>query len=173
MLRALESLRRYLLILTLGLWLGGFTFYALFVLPTAHDVLSDRFASGLVTRGVTQWLNRLGVAAVLLMLWDALLACRSRRRWLAVAMLAAWSVIACSHVALFVVHPRIDALIDIDGERILNSFEFRSLHTTYERISGIQWFMSLAFLWLSLLSWRHRDVGFIASSRDANASRSR
>lgn len=133
-------------------------------------MLSDRFASGPVTRGVTQWLNRVGIAAVSLMLWDALIACQSKRRWLVVAMVAAWSVVTISHIGLFVIHPKIGALIDVEGERILDSFEFRSLHTTYERISGVRWFTCLAFLWLSLLSWRHHDSASAARPPEARSS---
>jgi len=159
----IEYLRRYLVILAVSLWMGGFTFYALFVLPTAHDVLGDRFASGLITRGVTISLNQLGIAAVLLMLWESIASCNSRCRWLAVTIIAVWLVVAVSHIGLFMVHPKLDALIDVQGEGIINRAEFRSLHTTYERISGVQWVGCLVYLWFILLSWRccHRSVLFL------------
>lgn len=170
MFRVFEYLRRYLLILTLGLWLGGFTFYALFVLPTAHDVLNDRFTSGLVTRGVTLWLNRLGIIAVLLMLWDAVASFKSRSHWLAVTMLCVWLVVTVSHIGLFIVHPKLDALIDGQTEVVINRSDFRSLHTTYERISGVQWVGCLVFLWLSLLSWRRLDATANGQSQETSES---
>ena len=157
MIRLTQIVRRYLLILALGLWLGGFTFYALFVLPAAHEVLGDRFQSGLITRSVTIWLNRIGVVTIGLILWDALASCRTGYRWFTALALVACLVATASHVGLLIVHPRLDSLIDVDSEQVADPATFRLLHQTYERISSIQWVACLVFLCVSLLNWRWID----------------
>lgn len=157
MIRMTQILRRYLLILALALWLGGFTFYASFVLPAAHDVIGDDFQNGLVTRSVTTWLNRIGVVAIGLMLWDALASCRpGYRRYTALALVACLAA-TISHVGLFAVHPRLDAMIDVNGEQIADPASFLYLHRTYKQISSVQWVAGMTFLCVSLLNWRWID----------------
>ena len=157
MIRMTQILRRYLLILALALWLGGFTFYSSFVIPAAHDVIGDEFQNGLVTRSVTIWLNRIGVVAIGLMLWDTLASCRKGYRRYSALALVACLVATASHVGLFIVHPRLDSLINVDSEQIADPASFRLLHQTYERISSTQWVACLVFVCVSLLNWRWID----------------
>ncbi|HJN66943.1 MAG: hypothetical protein GY783_12275 [Gammaproteobacteria bacterium] len=158
------DLRRYVLILALGLWVGGFTFYALIVLPASHDVLGDRFTSGLITRGVTIWLNRLGVVAILFMFCDMLASRRNGCRWVTATLFVAWLVVAGSHIEIFVLHLKLSGLID--GGQIADAASFRSIHTFYERVSTVQWVACLVFLAFSLLAWRRSDSS--VESRDAS-----
>ncbi len=150
----MSDLRHYLLILAFGLWMGGFTFYAVFVIPTNHEVLGDHFIGGLITRGVTNSLNQVGIVAIGLMLWEVLASWRSTSRWPAMIMLSLWICVVLSHIGLFVVHWRLDAVIDLQNQAVSDRPAFRSLHRNYNQLSAVQWFACLAFLALSLRSWR-------------------
>jgi hypothetical protein len=61
--------RRYCYILLLGAWMGGFTFYALIVIPTAQRVLDSERDTGFITRQVTNWLNLIGAGVLLILVW--------------------------------------------------------------------------------------------------------
>ena len=62
----MNSARRFLTTLALALWWGGFTFYALVVIPTAQKVLHSHVKVGFITQQVTGWLNWCGVLALVL-----------------------------------------------------------------------------------------------------------
>jgi hypothetical protein len=54
--------RRYCYILLMAAWMGGFTFYALIVIPTAERVLDSMRDTGFITQQVTRWLNLIGAS---------------------------------------------------------------------------------------------------------------
>jgi len=152
---AIAIARRSLLVAAIGLWVGGFTFYALFVLPQAHDVLDSHLQSGLITRGVTLHLNRIGVIAIGLMLWDVLASRQSRT--LVTVLLVLWFTIAVAHGGLFLMHDRLSNMIDAHAGVMVDRDLFRSVHTRYEQVSGVQWCATLAYLVTTLIAWRHQD----------------
>ena len=47
-------IRQFLVMSAVALWLGGFTFYALVVVPTGTDVLGGSVEQGFVTQAVTR-----------------------------------------------------------------------------------------------------------------------
>src|SRR5215469_3439353 len=58
-------LRRFAVLLMFALWMGGFTFYTLIVIPTGGKVLDGGERDvGFITQQVTIWLNWIGVAAL-------------------------------------------------------------------------------------------------------------
>ena len=61
--RAFLMMRRFLVILAIGFWLGGFTFYASVVIHTGHRVFGSRLEVGFLTQQVTRWLNVSSVVA--------------------------------------------------------------------------------------------------------------
>ena len=62
--------RRLFAILLLAVWWGGFTFYALVVVPTGHQVLRSKVRQGFITQQVTNQLNVLGAVTLALLLWQ-------------------------------------------------------------------------------------------------------
>src|SRR5437764_12169532 len=69
-----EIARRFLVILALGFWLGGFTFYAGVVIHIGHRVFGSARETGFLTQQVTGWLNLSGVLALGILFWNALAA---------------------------------------------------------------------------------------------------
>ncbi len=62
-------LRRFLVLLALFFWQGGFTFYAAVVVPIGQHVFGH-LRQGFVTRQVTVYLNLAGAVALLILVWD-------------------------------------------------------------------------------------------------------
>jgi hypothetical protein len=141
----------------LALWMGGFTFYAEIVIPTATKVLGSGRHVGFITQQVTHWLNLIGIIALTVFLWNLLAEWRgqSARRRLAFAL--AWATMVLSHTGLFAVHPLIDRLLDPQTHTIRDYDHFETLHTIYLTFATAQWVAALIYLWLSLRAWRSAD----------------
>src|SRR5205823_11562729 len=105
---ALAAFYRFLSHAALAFWMGGFTFYALVVIPTGNHLLGS-IEQGLVTQQVTKWMNLMGVVALLILLPSA------RRSWW---RSGSWIVMAASLAVLFWMHPHLDVLID-GSERVV------------------------------------------------------
>ncbi|HTU25423.1 MAG TPA: hypothetical protein VMF30_08505 [Pirellulales bacterium] len=142
----MSPLRQYLVILAAGLWLGGFTFYATVVVPTGAEILGGSTEQGFITRVVTWYLNLIAAGALAVLLWNVL---ATRGKLLA----ATWLAMAGAQVALFVLHPRLDAMLDPATHGVAD--EFHILHEVYLWIAAVQWGLGLAHVWLVLAAWRN------------------
>lgn len=151
-----ETARRYLVLLAVSFWLGGFTFYSVVVIHTAHHVLDSMLETGLITQKVSNWLNLIGVVALVVLLWETLvnLQSRSRIRWL---LAIAWSMMAAVQIWLFLLHPVLDRQIDLETRHLVDRAQFRPVHTFYVTLSTVQWAAGLLYLLGTLHSWRVRD----------------
>src|SRR5437667_12765006 len=76
-----EIARRFLVIVALGFWLGGFAFYAGVVIHTGHRVFGGMRETGFLTQQVSGWLNVSGVAALAILLWNAIACSKAPGRW--------------------------------------------------------------------------------------------
>ena len=138
---------RTFFVFLLALWLGGFTFYAGFVIPVGSDVLGGHRAFGFITREVTPRLNWIGavVAAVILV---RLLTLRfsagkpspGRLPWIALGVFAA------AQLALFFLHPWIDGLLDPATRGISDADAFYRRHQIYLWTAAIQWMAAIVLL---------------------------
>ena len=70
--------RRFLVVLALGFWLGGFTFYAGVVIHAGHRVFGSARETGFLTQQVTTWLNFSGWLALAILFWNGLAAWKMR-----------------------------------------------------------------------------------------------
>jgi hypothetical protein len=149
-------LRRFLLLWLLMFWLGGFTFYAAVVVPIGTEVLGSTVTQGWITREVTFWLNVAGAVALAAWAWDLAAGPAPIRRvqWLRWVL---WAGLALLLVALVVLHPRLDALLDRDRERVLDRSTFRTLHRAYLWVSTVQWAGAILLSAATLWSWRATD----------------
>lgn len=145
--------RRFLVVAALMFWQGGFTFYASVVVPLGQEVFGPE--QGFLTQRVTNYMNLAGAIALALLAIDAAAErvgpVRWRLRWVA------WCAMAVGLVALVVLHPWLDALLDADNARILDRHAFRPGHRAYLWISTIQWVAMLAYLTLTLWIWHEAD----------------
>jgi hypothetical protein len=147
--------RRFLVLAALFFWQGGFTFYASVVVPIGQEVFGH-LHQGFVTRRVTVFLNLSGAVALLALTWDLLAArdpaaWRHRLRWLLGLALV------LTLVALYRQHALLDALLDPEYLDVADRKAFRPLHRLYLWTSTLQWACGLAYLLLTLASWRAED----------------
>ncbi len=136
----LAVVRRFAAILLLALWWGGFTFYALVVVPTGHQVLRSKIRQGFITQQVTNKLNWLGVATLALLAWQIVAARREGQlsgsfRTGAIS----WGVLAVTLAVLFWLHPHLDLLLDPLNRSVVDDDKFYSLHRWYLIVATVQW----------------------------------
>ena len=134
----LRDIRLYCVVASWSIWIGGFTFYFSVVVPTGGAIVGGT-EQGFVTQQVTHWLNLIGVASLLLMLWNTI-AARSR------LLVATLSIMAVCQVSLIVMHYRLDALIDSRSRQIIDPVHFRTVHESYEIAATIQWLAGMIHL---------------------------
>ena len=139
---------RSLSLLALAVWVGGFTFYSAVVIPVLHESMGS-VEAGLITQRVTDTLNGIGAAAVVLCcLWAAVerppYAVRSNRARL--GLLAASTALL---VVLIALHRVMDRRLETSGLR-----GFYPLHRAYLLASTAQWAANLGLLLVFALGWR-------------------
>jgi hypothetical protein len=124
---------------TTGLWLGGLTFYAAVVVPIGSHVVG-RMNQGLVTQHVSNWLNVIGIVAIVFLGANAW---RERSR----LMLITWLVIALLQTFLLVLHPILDRqLASISASAATSGPQFYQWHRAYLIATTIMWLVSLCHL---------------------------
>jgi hypothetical protein len=154
---ALTLLRRFVALSLLGLWLGGLTFYTLRVIRAAHQVLGSHLKVGFITRLVTNDLNAIGAAALALLLGNLLLSWRRVGPWQQRALAATWTVAAAGLVWGFLIHARLDAMLDVPARQVREGASFHGPHELYLIATAIQWFAGLAHLAACLVAWWRED----------------
>lgn len=152
-----EIARRFLVIVAVGFWLGGFTFYAGVVIHTGHRVFGSARETGFLTQQVTGWLNASGVAALAILFWNALASRNLRSRWLKSGLWWTWVAMAAVQVMLYALHPLLDRMLNVETHRIVEQARFYHLHAVYMNLSTFQWSAGLLHTLLALLVWRARD----------------
>jgi hypothetical protein len=148
--------RRYLVLLTLAFWMGGFTFYTGVVIPTGNQVLGSERDIGFITQQVTNWLNAIGVLALVILGCSAWFERRGVPR---VLMLFSWLAMALLQAGLFYVHSVLDGRLETATHKINGPMHiFFNWHRLYMVIASAQWGFALIYLWLVVLSWRNSDI---------------
>jgi len=159
--------RRYLFVLTFAWWMGGLTFYALVVIPTAEHVLGNHREVGFITQQVTMWLNLSGFVPLLVLLGNMVGDWGFARRWLRFGLAGTWILMLVSHLGLFAAHSWVTQILDIPHHRILQFDSFEVRHAVYEGIVTIQWTAALVHAWLAMMAWRIRDRSVLAVEHQA------
>jgi hypothetical protein len=147
--------RRFLVLIALMFWQGGFTFYAAVVVPIGQDVVG-KLTQPFITRQVAQALNLSGAAALLVLVIDLTAAAREtawahRVRWLT------WLGMVAALIVLVWLHPHIDRYMDLESQEILDRKALRPWHRTYLWVSTVQWGFGLVYAWLTLRAWHQED----------------
>lgn len=150
-------LRRFLVVAGLAVWMGGFTFYSSFAIPAATELLGGHRQAGFITQRVTGPLNVCGAITLAILLWNVIagwrVASHRERGWLAGTL----AFLIAAEIALFVLHPLLDAKLDVASQQILPGSDFDSWHRAYLWISTAQWIASLPLLWFTLAVWRREE----------------
>ncbi len=139
---------------SLMFWQGGFLFYVAAVVPTAQHVIGH-LQQGFITRHVAVWINNAGAVSLALLALDLAVFAdpRTRRRWI----WATWLAMVVCQIALFVLHPRMDAYLDPETLDIESRQEFYLLHRIYLWTHTVQWVFAIAFTVQWIVAWRARD----------------
>ncbi len=143
-------LRRFVLLLTVAVWQGGFVFYAAVVVPTGTDI-HGHFGQGLVTQRVTNWLNLFGLFAHAAYFWE-LMATRPRVwKWVL------WAASLAMLNALAVLHLQMDGMIDPTANAVADGF--RGWHIAYLWLCTGQWLIAGVLGWVAVNEPRPRGSG--------------
>jgi hypothetical protein len=142
-----QTLRRFLYVAAVALWLGGFTFYAAFVIPAGTKVLGGHLRQGFITQRVTGRLNLIAPIALGILLWNAVAMWPAQRRFGRWCLAASWAVMAIIQVGLLVMHPMLDRLLEPRDRSIADGPQFDLLHRTYLISSTVQWSAGILFVW--------------------------
>ncbi len=139
---------RWLALVGMTFWLGGFTFYSAVVIPILHDAMGG-IDSGMITGEVSNYLNAFGVATVVA--WSVLAAFEhsTGERWARRMRSSLLGLSAAILVGLIALHPVMDRRLG-SGEMS----HFYPLHKIYLIASTFQWGINLAILAVSVWIWR-------------------
>jgi hypothetical protein len=142
-------LLRWVGLVALSVWFGGFTFYGAVVIPVLHDAMESAEA-GNVTRQVTDTLNAIGVGTLA---WWWGLAWSERAtgpEWAARTRLGLLGLDSAILGGLIVLHQVMDQRLDAGSLR-----GFYPLHRAYLMASTVQWVANIALVGVSLWIWQH------------------
>ena len=143
----MNAFRRFLTFVVFAFWMGGFTFYALVVIPTAHDVLGSHREVGFITRQVTHWLNLISLLALVLLTWNFFVE-RVRHPALSWRLPGiTLGIMFATQIALFVEHPILDRMLDDETQSISSHGQFYSWHRVYLLTAAVQWLAAILHTW--------------------------
>jgi hypothetical protein len=149
-------LRRFLVLVALMFWQGGFIFYAAVVVPVGQAELGSHLQQGFITRQVTDYLNLSGAVALIILVWDVA-ASREPSRLRHWSRWAAWMGMAVSLLALVWLHQRLEQLLNLEMRELANPKAFRAGHRWYLWLSTVQWAFSVIYAALALQAWSAED----------------
>ena len=143
----LGKIRFFAAVFLLAVWWGGFTFYALVVVPTGHKVLKSKVRQGFITQQVTEKLNVLAAVTAVVLLWQLTASTRAGQSpvRLRVAWVS-WTALALTLAALCWMHPRLDAMLDPATRSVTDEARFYEWHRWYLIVATVQWLAGLVHL---------------------------
>jgi hypothetical protein len=150
--------RRFLMLCALGWWLGGLTFYSMVVIRASHQIVGNHTKVGFITQRVTAGLNSIGAAALALMLWNGAASWRRSGSWTRRGLAASWIAAASAHAWVFLLHARLEAMLDFQVRAVRDGAPFRGSHETYLIATAVEWGAGLVYLLVALLAWRQEDA---------------
>ncbi len=138
---------RFSALVAMCVWMGGFMFYG-GVVVSILDATLGRVEAGMITRDVTNDLNAIGGATVLL--WWALAAIEWRQssRCLNFSRAGALAASFFALAVLLILHVIMDRHLDTIGTR-----GFKPWHRVYLMVSTAQWLTNLATIALTVHIW--------------------
>src|SRR6185436_16787415 len=123
--------RRFLMLCAMGWWLGGLTFYSLVVIRASHQIVGNHTKVGFITQKATLGLNTIGMGALAFMLWNVAASWRMSRPWTRRGLAASWIVAAAAHAWIYLLHGRLDAMLDFQARQVQGGASFRGPHELY------------------------------------------
>jgi hypothetical protein len=146
---------RFLTVVALAVWFGGFTFYSTAVIATSQKVLHSQLRAGLITQQVTNWLNWISLPALAICALNWFIRRKNERRFWVWVLGASLAGMVLFQVALFPTHWVLDGRI-VDRE-IANEAAFFRWHRVYLALATAQWCATLGYIWATLVLWSEVD----------------
>jgi len=160
-------IRRFLVVLALMFWMGGFMFYGAVVVPTNRIELKDMPQRGTITQHVTEWMNFAGTLALLVLFVDTYASAAGSQRWRWVC----WAGMVIPHLFLIWLHRELTKQMSAPGFHQSDIKGFLIWHRVYLITNTVQWFAGMVFLGLTLRQWRREDrVGANPAPEPRNAN---
>jgi uncharacterized membrane protein len=158
----LMSLLRYLMLLSLIVWLGGLIFFAFVLAPTAFSVLPSRHLAGTLVGQSLGKLHWIGIVSGILFLASSILYSRFTKG--TAHVFASRHVLICLMLALtlisqFGIIPRMDTLRasigEIDSVPLDNParMQFDALHVWSTRVESGVFLLGLVVVYLTAVSF--------------------
>jgi hypothetical protein len=135
---------RVVVALLFAIWWGGFTFYAAVAVPIGQRILGSATAQGFVTQPVTDRLNVIATIVIAVLCWNLVFARRGTSPTVRRVLVVSWAVLALAQVALIVLHPRLDAMLDMTTRSIAADHAvFYATHRVYLLVATAQWLAAI------------------------------
>jgi hypothetical protein len=151
-----SSVARLLVLLAAAFWLGGLTFYAAVVIPTAREVLGSHTDVGFITQRVTNWINVAGGVASAVFLIN-LISLPAGRRAVRIGLTVTWAAISILQAGLIGLHPVLDRMLDASSHQVVDEDHFYSLHRAYLIMTMAQQCAGLVHVYCLLRFWQSLD----------------
>ena len=146
-----EMVLRFLTVIALAIWFGGFTFYSTAVIATSQEVLHSHLRAGLITQQVTNWLNWISLPALAICGLNLVAQRKDPRRFWVWMLGVAFAGMVVTQITLFPAHRVLDARIM--DHQIADEAAFFGLHRLYLVLSTLQWCATVAYIWVTLVLW--------------------
>jgi hypothetical protein len=137
-----------IIFITFALWWGGFTFYATWVVPTAHEVLGNHILAGMITQRVSHVLNVLTGVFIVVALVQFYFE-RGQK-----GELIPLSIIALGLIVLLFLHPQMDKFVLTETQSLTDKGAFYVYHRIYLVVSTIMWLAGIVWLFIMRTSVR-------------------
>ncbi|HTB05433.1 MAG TPA: hypothetical protein VK806_00680 [Bacteroidia bacterium] len=144
------------------LWWGGFTFYAAFVISTGQKVLGDHVMMGFITEQVASKINYAALIACLLSFLNEWVRGGMKARLMRSFVVICLSVMLGLVIALFILYPFLQDLLDHQAHKEVDHDKFYLLHRIYLIISSALWVNGIVFIILSVNKYSSALRGNVA-----------
>ncbi len=144
---------QYLAVLTVALWIGGFTFHTSVTLRVGGGIIGG-LEQGYVTQAALGKLHWFALAMILAAAIDALIHRKSSSRGFLIARIAGVIVMGGCLIALFQIHSDMSAMLDPDAMSQPDKAAFSPLHGRYQTFATILWICAMAELGMMLKAQR-------------------
>ena len=130
----------FLTLIFFALWWGGFTFYAAWVIPTAHEVTGNHILTGMITQRVSNVLNGITAVFIAVSMVTFYVEKRETKQWIPL------SIIAVGLLILVVLHPKMDTFVQVETQSLSDKTSFYAYHRVYLLVSAAMWLAGLVWL---------------------------
>jgi hypothetical protein len=150
-------LRRFLVMLALIFWQGGFMFYGAVTLPVIRELFGSE--GSFVTQRVTMGINLAGTIALLVTFFDLYLSPLPSKRW----RWLVWLLMFLPQPVMVWMHHEMSAQMLSRGFRPNFDSFMSNWHRPYLVLSSLQWLVGMICVWQSLRAWREEDKSSLAA----------